>query len=121
MDALLQKINEASAALADKRKQISELEATANAHEAASRECRLKRTELKLECEALQTLLHNSEVQQRVVSAEQAAMTAKSQAEAVAAQAKVDAEAAKAEQDAMLAKLKEQQSQLEALLAKAKE
>lgn len=126
MDDLLKQVAEINNRLDALQKERVELEASALAHEQQARADRLRMSENKKESQQLQAILHNTQVQSRVASAEAAANKAKAEAEelarraaADAQQAKEDAKQAKEAQDAMLAKLKAQSEELEALIAKA--
>lgn len=119
MDDVIKNIEAINNRITELQKERAEREFSANTHEQQAREDRLRMMEAKKEIQDLFTLLHNAKVQQRVATAEQAAMQAKAEAEATAAQAKADAAQAKSEQDAVLEKLKKQAAEYEQLIAKA--
>lgn len=113
MSDLLKKIDEATTRISDLQKQRADLEAEAQAHEQAARECRLKMGQSKKEIEELATVLRHSQVQRSVETAQESARKAQSDAESALARL-VEKEK---QTDGALARLVEKEKQLDALLA----
>lgn len=82
MSDLIAKIDAATSRLAELQKERADAEKSANAHEQAAREDRLRMTELKQEIASLDALLRHSQVAKGVEAAAVAAQKAQSEAEA---------------------------------------
>ena len=110
-----QKIAAIGARIVEAQRERSDLEASANAHEAQAREDRRAMTDLKKEIGELTTVLQHTQVQKKVLDAQAAATLAQIDAE----KARVDAEASAAAQRDLLADIEAKSQRLDELLAKA--
>lgn len=113
MSDVINRINEAAAQIEQLQKEITELEASALAHEAQARQDRLRRTEKKKEAAEWTTALRSLAVRKGVEDAQAAALAAQRSAEANeqrTAAALADVERMKAELTELLATKKSGES-----------
>lgn len=109
-------INAATNRILALQKEYADAEASANAHEQAARADRLRMAELKKERSELNTVLSNSQIQQKVLTSQQMAAQAQANAETAqreAEKSRDEANRARAEADKLLTELRAQKVEME--------